>query len=180
MNIRHLWSILFAAAAVRCAADTAWVVHPDSSATKRPLLQTCRNGKTHPLEADWLKTGKYPALLVRDQRGAVFAGINTKGLALIQMAGDPNRDPNPELTPKTHTGGRLLGSIVVKCANAKEAVETVRASVESGKFFGGCIYLVADVNEAHVVECSPRHFSTWQLPHSFCVTSGQVVIVCFC
>ncbi len=173
MNIRHLLLVLSAAAAVRCAADTAWVVHPDSSSTKRPLLHTCRNGKAHPLEAEWLKTGKYPALLVRDQKGTVFAGINTNGLALIQMAGDPNRDPNPELTPKTHTGGRLLVSIVTKCADAKAAVAMVRASVESGKFFGGCIYLVADTREAHVVECSPRHFSTWQLPHSFCVYANS-------
>ena len=158
MNIRRLWLILLAAAAVRCAADTAWVVHPASSATKYPLLQTCRNGKRHEFDVEWIARGKYPALRVRDRNSAVFAGINTKGLALIQMAGDPNRDPNPELTPKTHTGGRLLVSILTRCADAKEAVETVRASVKSGNFFGGCIYLVADPKEAHVVECAPRHF----------------------
>ena len=173
MKIRLLWSVLFAAAAVCCAADTAWVVHPGSSATKHPLLQTCRDGKTDLLEAAWVKTGKYPALLVRDREGAAFAGINTKGLSLIQMEGDPNRDPNPELTSETHTGGRLLVSIVTRCADAREAVAAVRASVESGKFFGGCICLVADTREAHVVECSPRHFSTWQLPHSFCVYTGS-------
>ena len=110
---------------------------------------------------------------MRDRNSAVFAGINTKGLALIQMAGDPHRDPNPKLTPKTRTGGRLLVSIITRCASAKEAVETVRASVKSGNFFGGCIYLVADTREAHVVECSPRHFSTWQLPHSFCVYANS-------
>ena len=173
MNIERVLLILFAAAAVRCAADTAWVVHPDSSTTKWPLLQTCRNGKRRQLDVDWIARVKYPALRVRDRNGTVFAGINTKGLALIQMAGDPNRDPNPKLEPKTHTGGRLLVSIVAKCANAKEAVETVRSSVKSGRFFGGCIYLIADPREAHVVECSPKHFSTWQLPHSFCVYTNS-------
>ncbi len=173
MNIRYLWSILFAAAAVRCAADTAWVVHPGSSATKHPLLQTCRDGKPHLLEADWVKSGKYPALLVRDRQGESFAAVNTQGLALIQMAGDPNRDPNPELTPEIHTGGRLLTLIAAQCADAEAAVAAVRASVESGKFSGGCIYLVADAKEAHVVECSPKHFSTWRLPHSFCVYTNS-------
>ena len=173
MNIRRLWLLLFAAAAVHCAADTAWVVHPDSSATQYPLLQTCRNGKRHEFDVEWITRGKYPALRIRDKNSVVFAGINTKGLALIQMAGDPNRDPNPELTPKTQTGGRLLVSIVTKCANAEKAVAMVRASVKSGKFFGGCIYLVADTKEAHVVECSPRHFSTWKLPHSFCVYTNS-------
>ena len=173
MGIYRVLLGLFAAAAVRCAADTAWVVHPGSSATKYPLLQTCRNGKHHPIDVDWISRGKYPVLRVRDRNGAVFAGINTKGLALIQMAGDPNRDQNPPLTPKTHTGGRLLVSIAAKCADAGEAVAMVRASVESGKFFGGCIYLIADTREAHVVECSPQHFSTWQLPHSFCVYTNS-------
>ena len=173
VSIRRVLLILFAAAAVRCAADTAWVVHPGSSATERPLLQTCRNGKHHPIEVEWIGTGQYPALRVRDQKGVVFAGINTRGLALIQMAGDPNRDPNPELTPKTRTGGRLLVSIVTRCADAKAAVATIRESVKSGKFFGGCIYLIADTREAHIVECSPRHFSTWQLPHSFSVYTNS-------
>ena len=173
VNIRRLLVVLSAAVAVRCAADTAWVVHPGSSATQYPLLQTCRNGKRHEFDVEWIARGKYSALRIRDRNSVVFAGINTKGLALIQMAGDPNRDQNPELTPRTHTGGRLLVSIVTRCASAKEAVETVRASVKSGKFFGGCIYLVADTREAHVVECSPQHFSTWQLPHSFCVYANS-------
>ena len=174
MNAKRAFLILSAAAALRCAADTAWVVHPGSSATKRPLLHTCRNhGKPRKIAVDWTKWGKYPSLRVRDEKGSIFAGINTRGLALIQMAGDPNRDPNPELTPKTRTGGRLLVSIAAKCANAREAVETIRANIKSGKFFGGCIYLVADTKEAHVVECSPRHFSTWQLPHSFCVYTNS-------
>ena len=173
VKIRLLWLILFAAAAVRCAADTAWVVHPGSSATKRTLLQICRSGQPCRLQADNCQKAGYPALWVYDRQGEVFAAINNNGLALIQMEGDPNRDPNPELTSETHTASRLLVMIADRCGDARSAVAAVRASVDSGKFSGGCIYLIADAREAHVVECSPKHFSSWQLPHSFCVYTNS-------
>ena len=169
LKIERALLVFLAAAAFRCAADTAWTVLPGTSASGRMLLQSCRDhSKINSEAVAWTECG-IPALTVHDVEQAAFAGINAKGVAVVQMEGDPCRDQNPDLSPAVLTGSRGLVTILGECATAREAVARLRAA----KFYGSWIFLIADAKEAHVAECSPGHFSTWQVPKNFCVYSGS-------
>ena len=48
----------------------------------------------------------------------------------------------------------------------------MRWAVDKRLVSGSSIFLVADPKRAFVIECAPKHFASWELPHAFCVYSN--------
>ena len=111
--------------------------------------------------------GKYKFLRICNSNYCV-AGINEKGLGVIFTGGDPTSDKNP---PKSNMNFTPHNSTVIMLRNyaaADQAVRRLHAEFKKKQIVGSAIYLVADPYRAFVVECSPAHFASWELPHAFC------------
>ncbi len=154
-------------------ADTAWIIRPETSASGRMLMQSCREGKPRDLmirfdpPGPW---GKYHHLRIGDKSKFCFAGLNEKGVAVVFTGGDPNRDPKPPKTTKNLYSGHNATVILTRSsANAREAVNMLRTAFKKKLIADGLIFFIADPNRAIIVECSPRHFASWELPTGFCV-----------
>ena len=156
-------------------ADTSWMILPKAAACGLMQLHVNR---------DAVKGSKFAPQLIYDARkqyggkykflricnnGFCIAGVNEKGLGVIFSGGDPTSDKNP---PKSNLNFTPHNSTVImlrRCATAEQAVKYMHSGFMKNQICGSAIYLIADPFRAFVVECSPKHFASWELPHAFCV-----------
>ncbi|MBQ6352304.1 MAG: hypothetical protein IJJ28_03445, partial [Lentisphaeria bacterium] len=166
-------ALLLAVAALAVHADTNWMVLPRYSKSGRTMLHGCRNSpkKLSPM-LRWEqpgKDGKYHYLSIGQKDGFRFGGINECGVATIFTGGGPMLDKNPPKSPENFSGRRAITEILRNCATAKEAEALLRSAADRKLIEGALIIFIVDRNHAWVVECSPRNFVSWELPHAFCV-----------
>lgn len=162
-------------AALTARADTEWMILPKGATSGLMTMHVTRdlskNAKPAPrLVYDARKQygGKYKFLRICNN-GYCIAGINEKGLGVIFTGGDPTSDKNP---PKSHLNFNSHNATVIMLrsySTADAAVRRLHAEFKKHQIVGSSIYFVADPYRAFVVECSPRHFASWELPHAFCV-----------
>ena len=160
---------------LRAAADTSWIVRSRESASGMTLLHGCREAKTQ-LELGMRyetpekdRNIKFRHLRIGDRGGFTFAALNERGLAIVFTGGDPTDDPRPPKDLSNVTGNFGTVNMAGKCASAPEAVKWLRAEFAKGRICGNLIFLIADTQRAFAVECTNRHFASWELPHAFCV-----------
>ena len=179
MNIRH--AMLGAALALTAAAfaDVDWMVLPGYSSSGRMLVHGARYGVS--------RDGKQPvrispklrfctpqtdkAARYRYLRGSI-CGLNERGLAVVWSSGNPTHDKNPEKKNRAYASHGATVAILRSCATAEQAVAHMRRAFDKRLISGSSIFLVADPKRAFVIECAPRHFASWELPHAFCVYSN--------
>ena len=156
-------------------ADTEWMILPKGSTSGLMTMHVSRdatkNAKPAPiLIYDTRKQygGKYKFLRICNNQYCI-AGINEKGLGVIFTGGDPTSDKNPPKSGLNFTPHNSTVIMLRRCATAEEAVKYMHSGFRKRQIVGSAIYLVADPYRAFVVECSPGHFASWELPHAFCV-----------
>ena len=186
MNIRHaVFGAALALTATAAFADVDWMILPKYSSSGRMLIQGTRDAsskKGKPGERivpgmrfdtpETNKLVKYNFLRIGSRSGFCFCGMNEKGLAIIYTGGDPTRDKNPKKDGNTHTPNTATVIMLRSCATAQQAVKHMQGAFKKKIISGSAIFFIADPNRAFVIECSPRHFASWELPHAFCVYSN--------
>jgi hypothetical protein len=171
-------SVLLAAicsgAALTARADTSWMILPKAATNGLMILHVNRDAsKAKPIpkliyDARKQYGGKYKFLRICSN-GFCIAGINEKGLGVIYSGGDPTSDKNPPKSNKIFNPHNATVIMLRHDARADQAVNRLRGAFKNKLIHGSAIYLIADPYRAFVVECSPRHFASWELPHAFCV-----------
>ena len=170
-----LLTVICGGAALTARADTEWMILPKGATSGLMTMHVTRdltkNAKAAPrLVYDGRKQygGKYKFLRVCNNQYCI-AGINEKGLGVIFTGGDPTSDKNPAASNQNLTPHNATVIMLRRFAAAEQAVKYMHAGFKRHQIVGSAIYLVADPYRAFVVECSPRHFASWELPHAFCV-----------
>ena len=170
-----LFATLCATAALTARADTEWMILPKGSTSGLMTMHVSRdltkNNKPAPkLVYDARKQygGKYKFLRICNNQYCI-AGINEKGLGVIFTGGDPTSDKSPAANNQNLTPHNATVIMLRRFATAEQAVKHMHAGFRKHQIVGSAIYLIADPYRAFVVECSPRHFASWELPHAFCV-----------
>ena len=173
--LRIYLTVTLSILSLHVGADTGWVVRSRESASGMMLLHGCREAKKQ-LESGmrYETPGKdrnirFRHLRIGDRSGFTFAALNERGLAIVFTGGDPTDDPKPAASPSNVTGHFGTVSMAGRCATAPEAVKWLRGEFEKGRICGNLIFLIADTQRAFAVECTSRHFASWELPHAFCV-----------
>ena len=186
MNIKQtVFGAALTLAATAAFADVDWMVLPKYSSSGRMLIQgtrdaTSKKGKPATrlvpgMRRDTPKTNKlvkYSFLRIGSSSGFCFCGMNEKGLAVIFTGGDPTRDKNPKKDGNTHTPNTATVIMLRSCATAQQAVKHMQDAFKKKIISGSAIFFIADPNRAFVIECSPAHFASWELPHALCVYSN--------
>ena len=161
-------------------ADVDWMILPKYSASGRMLVHAARYGVS--------RDGKQPVRIFPKMRfitpqtdkdakyrylrlGAI-CGLNEKGLAVAWSSGNPTRDKNPKKKSAAYASYGATATILRSCATAEQALKHMRKAFDKKLISGSSIYLVADPKRAFVIECAPKHFASWELPHAFCVYSN--------
>jgi len=173
--------------AMTAFADVDWMILPKYSSSGRMLIQGTRDavakkgkpaGRIIPtMRFETPKTNslaKYKYLRIGGKNFS-FSGLNEKGLAVIFTGGDPidpKREPNPKRDGNTYTAPAATVIMLRSCATAQQAVRNMQDAFKKKLISGSSIFFVADPNRAFVIECAPRHFASWELPHAFCVYSN--------
>ena len=188
MNLKHAaLSAMIGALATTAFADVDWMILPKYSTSGRMLIQGTRDatgkkgkpaGRIVPgmrLETPQTnKLNKYKYLRIGGMGGNFcFCDMNEKGLAVIFTGGDPTRDKNPaKMDGNTHRPNTATVVMLRSCATAQQAVRHMQDAFKKRIIANSAIFFIADPNRAFVIECSPRHFASWELPHAFCVYSN--------
>jgi len=187
MNIKHAaLGTMLALTATAAFADVDWMILPKYSSSGRMLIQgtrdtTAKKGKPAARIVPGMrldtpqanKLAKYKYLRIGGKGGNFcFCGMNEKGLAVIYTGGDPTRDPNPKKDGNTHSPNTATVIMLRSCATAQQAVRHMQDAFKKKIISGSAIFFIADPNRAFVIECSPRHFASWELPHALCVYSN--------
>ena len=188
MNLKHAaLTAMIGTLSMTAFADVDWMILPKYSSSGRMLVQgtrdaTSRKGKpvgriTSGMRLDTPQTNKlvkYKYLRIGSASGNFcFCGLNEKGLAVIFTGGDPTRDKNPaKMDGNTHRPNTATVIMLRSCATAQQAVRHMQDAFKKKIIAGSAIFFIADPNRAFVIECSPRHFASWELPHAFCVYSN--------
>ena len=175
--LKRLALAAIALSALRLAADTEWIVTPKLSASGRMLLHANRGTATGKVPPVWMSYDlpgngkKYGFLRIGNKGGMCFAGINEKGLAAAYTTGDPTDDPLPPPSPRNWSGH----SAVVTALRSAETADAARALLHKAfrdKLINNTmVVFFADPRKAVIVECSPRHYASWDLRDSYCVYS---------
>jgi hypothetical protein len=161
-------------------ADVDWMILPKYSASGRMLVHAARYGVS--------RDGKQPVRIFpkmrfitpqtdkdakyRHLRLGAICGLNEKGLAVAWSSGNPTRDKNPKKKSAAYASYGATATILRSCATAEQALKHMRKAFDKKLISGSSIYLVADPKRAFVIECAPKHFASWELPHAFCVYSN--------
>ena len=166
-------------------ADVDWMILPKYSTSGRMLIHgtrdaTSKKGKPATriipgMRLDTPQTNplvKYKFLRIGSKNGFCFCGMNERGLAVIFTGGDPTRDKNPPRGGNVHTPNTATVIMLRSCATAQQAVRHMQGAFKKKLISGSAIFFIADPNRAFVIECSPQHFASWELPHAFCVYSN--------
>ena len=156
-------------------ADTMWMILPKGSMSGLMTMHVSRdltkNTKPVPnliFDARKQFGGKYKFLRICNNQYCI-AGVNEKGLGVIFTGGDPTSDKNPPKSNQNFTPHNATAIMLRRFAAAEQAVKYMHQGFKAHQIVGSAIYLIADPYRAFVVECSPRHFASWELPHAFCV-----------
>ena len=170
-----LLAAICGAAALTARADTEWMILPKGSTSGLMTMHVNRdltkNAKPAPrLVYDARKQygGKYKFLRICNNQYCI-AGINEKGLGVIFTGGDPTSDKNPAASNQNLTPHNATVIMLRRFATAEQAVKYMHTGFKKNQIVGSSIYFIADPYRAFVVECSPKHFASWELPHAFCV-----------
>ena len=188
MNLKSAaLTALIGTLATTAFADVDWMILPKYSSSGRMLIQgtrdaTAKKGKAPARIIPGMrldtpqsnKLAKYKYLRIGGSGGNFcFCGMNEKGLAVIFTGGDPTRDKNPaKMDGNTHRPNTATVIMLRSCATAQQAVRHMQDAFKKKIIAGSAIFFIADPNRAFVIECSPRHFASWELPHAFCVYSN--------
>ena len=171
---QKLCALLFAVCTLATAtvhADTDWIILPRASESGRMLLHALRDN-TKPISTDLRldKTGKIHSLRIGNTKTKfTFAGINYCGVAVAAIGGDPQRDKYPKADKRNYTSNNAVNLILRTCKTAEQGVGLLRDGFKKSLIAGSIIFFVADANRAFVVECSPKHFASFELTASYCV-----------
>ena len=178
MNLRTQFRILAVAAAAlfapRLAADTEGMITPKYSATGRMLLHANRGAAPVKLPPVWMsydpaKKGTYGFLRIGNKDGLCFAGINEKGLAAAYTTGDPTDDKRPPRDKRNWSGHAAVVISLRLSATADQARARLHKAFKDRLISESMVLFLADPRKAVVVECSPRHYASWDLKDSYCV-----------
>jgi len=152
-------------------ADTDWIVLPQASESNRMLLHALRdNSKPVATDLRLDKSGKIPSLRIGNNKTKyTFGGINYQGVAALWTAGDPSRDKLPKYDKRYYKGDTAVHLILRKCSTAEQGVNLLRDGAKKSLIFGNLIFFIADAERAFVVECSHKHFASFELTSGFCV-----------
>ena len=180
MNIRCAVFGAVLALAATAFADVDWMILPKYSSSGRMLAHGARYGVS--------RDGKQPVRIVPKLRFTTpqtdksakykylrcgsICGVNEKGLAIIWSSGNPTCDKNPKKKNGVYNYSLSTIATLRSCATAEQALKHLRRAFDKKLISGSSIYLVTDPKRAFVIECSPRHFASWELPHAFCVYSN--------
>ena len=184
MNLKSVAiTALIGTLATAAFADVDWIIKPGCSASGRMIVQGTRDagrGGKRIVPGMLLgtpegnKAVKYRFLRIGSKQGFCFCGMNEKGLAIIYTGGEPSRDKNPaKVDGNTHKPHAATVIMLRSCATAEEAVRHMRNASKKRIVAGNTTYLIADPTRAFVVECSPGHFASSEIPHEFCVYSNN-------
>lgn len=162
-------------AALTAQADTEWMILPKGATSgfmtmhvTRDLTKKAKAAPNLVYDARKQYGGKYKFLRICNSQYCI-AGINEKGLGVIFTGGDPTSDKNPSKSNQNFTPHNATVIMLRSYASADAAVRRLHAEFKKRQIVGSAIYLIADPYRAFVVECSPRHFASWELRHAFCV-----------
>ncbi|MBP5531757.1 MAG: hypothetical protein J6Y54_07000 [Lentisphaeria bacterium] len=161
-------------AALTARADTSWMILPKAATNGLMLMHINRDAsKANPVpkliyDARKQYGGKYKFLRICSNDFCI-AGINEKGLGVIYSGGDPTSDKNPPKSNKIFNAHNATVIMLRHDASADLAVRRLHNAFKNKLISGSAIYFIADPYRAFVVECSPKHFASWELPHAFCV-----------
>ena len=185
MTIKHIALSAFTAAiALTACADVDWMVLPKYSSTgymfihgTRDISSRSKSKRIYPgMRLDTQqqdKSVKYKFLRIGGNKGNFcFCGMNEMGLGVIFTGGDPTWDKNPPESPSVLRPSSATAAMLSSCATARQAVELMRDAFDRKLLADSAIFFVADPNRAFVIESSPAHFASWQLPHAFCSYSN--------
>ena len=152
-------------------ADTDWLILPRASESRRMLLHGIRDsGRPVSTDLRMDKSGKFHSLRIGNTKSKfTYAGINQCGVAALAIGGDPQRDKAPKRDKRNYDGSNGVNLILRNCKTAEQGVDMLRDGFRKSMIPGGLIFFVADANRAFVVECSPKHFASFELTASFCV-----------
>ena len=179
MNVRYATLGAMLVLTATAFADVDWMVLPKYSSSGRMLVHGARYGIS--------RDGKQPVRLVPKLRFSTpqtdkaakysylrlgpICGMNEKGLSVVWSSGNPTRDKSPKKTPGPIYTVATMG-MLRSCATAQQALEYMRRMFDKKLISGSSIFFVADPKRAFVIECAPKHFASWELPHAFCVYSN--------
>jgi hypothetical protein len=175
-KIKFLVIAAAAALALRLAADTEWIVTPIFSGSGRMLLHANRGTATGKVPPVWMSydpagKGTYGFLRIGNKGGMCFAGINEKGLAAAYTTGDPTDDPLPPQSNRNWSGHTAVVTSLRSAATADGARSLLHKAFKDKLINGTMVVFFADPRKAVIVECSPRHYASWDLKDSYCVYS---------
>lgn len=156
-------------------ADTDWMILPHASGSHRMLLHGLRDN-SKPVSTDvWMdQKGKYRSLRIGNAKtGFTFAGVNHCGVAVLATGGDPQRDKAPKAHKRNYSSSNAVNLILRNCKNAELGVNLLRDGFKKSLIAGSLIFFVVDAKRAFVVECSPKHFASFELTGSFCVYANM-------
>ena len=176
MKFRSLAVAVAALLALRLAADTEWIVTPKFSDSGRMLLHANREQAPVKSPAVWMsydpaRKGTYGFLRIGNQGGLCFAGINEKGLAAAYTTGDPSDDRKPPRSKSNWSGHAAVVISLRLSANVDQARARLHKAFKDKLISESMVLFLADPRKAVVVECSPRHYASWDLKDSYCVYS---------
>ena len=152
-------------------ADTDWIILPRAAESKRMLLHALRDN-TKPVSTDLRldKTGKIHSLRIGSNKSKfTFAGINYCGVAAVVIGGDQQRDKYPKADKRNYSWSNTVNLILRNSKTAEQGVGMLRDGSRKSLIASSFIFFIVDANRAFVVECSPKHFASFEVTASFCV-----------
>ena len=176
MKFRALAVAVSALLAPRLAADTEWIITPKFSDSGRMLLHANRDQAPAKLPPVWMsydpaRNGAYGFLRIGTKGGLCFAGINEKGLAAAYTTGDPSDDRKPPRDQRNWSGHVAVVLSLRLSATVDQARARLHKAFKDKLVSESMVVFLADPRKAVVVECSPRHYASWDLKDSYCVYS---------
>jgi len=156
-------------------ADTDWIILPHATESHRMLFHALRDN-SKPLSTDIRldKGGRIKSLRIGNTKSNfTHGGINYCGVAALATGGDAQRDKAPKADKRNYSGSNAVHLILRNCKTAEQGVNLLRDGFKKSLIAGGLIFFVADANRAFVVECSPKHFASYELSNGFCVYANM-------
>ena len=152
-------------------ADTDWIILPHASESHRMLLHALRdNAKPVSTDIRLDKSGRIKSLRIGNNKSNfTYAGINYCGVAVAAIGGDPQRDKYPKADKRNYSWSNTVNLLLRNSKTAEQGVGMLRDGFRKSLIAGSFIFFIVDANRAFVVECSPKHFASFELTGAVCV-----------
>ena len=152
-------------------ADTDWIILPYASESHRMLLHALRdNAKPVSTDIRLDKSGRIKSLRIGNNKSNfTYAGINYCGVAVAVIGGDPQRDKYPKADKRNYSWSNTVNLLLRNSKTAEQGVGMLRDGFRKSLIAGSFIFFIVDANRAFVVECSPKHFASFELTGAVCV-----------